>query len=73
MSVEPGFGGQAFLDEAYGRIRRDWEVYLTATPLPVKIEVDGGIGKKNVREILRWQAPIYLLQDARYSRKEKHW
>ena len=52
MSVEPGFGGQSFLPEAYGRIRKIRE-YLDRHQLAARLEVDGGIGKKNVREALK--------------------
>ena len=51
MSVEPGFGGQSFLPEAYGRIRKIRE-YLDRHQLAARLEVDGGIGKKNVREVM---------------------
>ena len=64
MSVEPGFGGQSFLPEAYGRIRKTRE-YLDRHQLAARLEVDGGIGKKNVQP-----APMYLLQAARYSVSE---
>lgn len=53
MSVEPGFGGQKFMDEAYERIssiRR----YLDENELDnVIIEVDGGIGDCNVEDVLK--------------------
>lgn len=59
MSVEPGFGGQAFIPEAYERIRRMRE-YIDAHGLSVKIEVDGGVGKKNVREVMKAGADVFV-------------
>lgn len=59
MSVEPGFGGQAFIPSAYERIRQMRE-YIDAHGLNVKIEVDGGVGKKNVREVLNAGADVFV-------------
>lgn len=59
MSVEPGFGGQAFIPGSYERIRQMRE-YIDAHDLNVKIEVDGGVGKKNVREVLNAGADVFV-------------
>lgn len=59
MSVEPGFGGQAFIPESYERIRQMRE-YIDTHDLNVKIEVDGGVGKKNVREVLNAGADVFV-------------
>ena len=59
MSVEPGFGGQPFIPEAYDRIRRMRE-YIDSHGLSVKIEVDGGVGKKNVREVMKAGADVFV-------------
>lgn len=59
MSVEPGFGGQAFIPGSYERIRRMRE-YIDTHGLNVKIEVDGGVGKKNVREVLNAGADVFV-------------
>lgn len=44
MSVNPGFGGQAFIPEAEERVRR---VRVMAAGRPIRIEVDGGVGPAN--------------------------
>lgn len=59
MSVEPGFGGQAFIPGSYERIRQMRE-YIGTHDLNVKIEVDGGVGKKNVREVLNAGADVFV-------------
>lgn len=59
MSVEPGFGGQAFIPSSYERIRQMRE-YIDTHDLNVKIEVDGGVGKKNVREVLNAGADVFV-------------
>lgn len=68
MSVEPGFGGQTFMGEAYGRIRQLRE-YIDRNEPGVKIEVDGGIGKKNVREVLQAGADICVAGSAVFKKR----
>lgn len=68
MSVEPGFGGQLFMEEAYGRIRKLRE-YIDKNCPSVKIEVDGGIGKKNVREVLQAGADICVAGSAVFKKR----
>lgn len=68
MSVEPGFGGQSFLPEAYERIRRVRE-YLTEHQLTTRLEVDGGIGKKNVREVMEAGADVFVAGSAVFRKR----
>ncbi|MGN0376852.1 MAG: ribulose-phosphate 3-epimerase [Suilimivivens sp.] len=68
MSVEPGFGGQPFMEEAYGRIRQLRE-YIDRNHPGVKIEVDGGIGKKNVREVIKAGADICVAGSAVFKKR----
>lgn len=68
MSVEPGFGGQAFMPEAYGRIRQLRD-YIDSKGYQVKIEVDGGIGKKNVREVIGAGADICVAGSAVFKKR----
>ncbi|MGL4343358.1 MAG: ribulose-phosphate 3-epimerase [Metamycoplasmataceae bacterium] len=46
MSVEPGFGGQTFIEESLDKIKM-LKKYLQENKLPTLIEVDGGINEKN--------------------------
>lgn len=68
MSVEPGAGGQPFMPEAYERIRQLRD-YIDAHELPVKIEVDGGVGKKNVRKIIDAGADIFVAGSAVFKKR----
>lgn len=68
MSVEPGFGGQPFMPEAYDRIRQ-LRSYLDEKGLPVKIEVDGGLGKKNVREVIEAGADVCVAGSAVFKKR----
>lgn len=51
MSVEPGFGGQAFIPESLDKIRELRQI-LDERGLDTLIEVDGGIYHTNVRDVL---------------------
>lgn len=68
MSVEPGFGGQSFLPEAYGRIRKIRE-YLDRHQLAARLEVDGGIGKKNIREVMAAGANVFVAGSAVFRKR----
>lgn len=50
MSVEPGFGGQQFIDNAYYKIER-LRKYIDEHNLSTLIEVDGGINASNVKKV----------------------
>lgn len=51
MSVEPGFGGQKYIEESTERIRRVRRM-LDERSLSVDLEVDGGINVENVSVVL---------------------
>lgn len=68
MSVEPGFGGQTFMPEAYERIRQ-LRNHIDENRLPVKIEVDGGVGKKNVREVIAAGTDICVAGSAVFKKR----
>lgn len=68
MSVEPGFGGQAFLPESYERIRQ-LKDYINRNHLPIKIEVDGGIDKNNVKEVIGAGADICVAGSAVFRKQ----
>ena len=45
MSVEPGFGGQSFIENSLDKIK-ELRKYIDENKLPVDIEVDGGINEE---------------------------
>ena len=47
MSVNPGWGGQAFIPEVLDKVRR-LRTEIDAGGLPVEIEIDGGISTRTV-------------------------
>jgi len=50
MSVNPGFGGQKFIEGALPKIRQAKEMIRAIAP-QVLLEVDGGVTLKNIRSI----------------------
>lgn len=59
MSVEPGFGGQAFQPSCIPKIRRLSDE-IRRLGSQTEIEVDGGIGLANIREVARAGADILV-------------
>ena len=51
MSVEPGLGGQKYMEDATGRITKTREL-INKRGLDIDVEVDGGICKDNLKMIL---------------------
>lgn len=63
MTVEPGFGGQAYLPQSTERIRRVRE-YLTAHQLSTDLEVDGGIKLDNLALVTEAGANVIVAGSA---------
>lgn len=51
MSVEPGFGGQSFMDNSLDKVRRLRD-YIDQNKLDVLIEIDGGIKTHNLKKVV---------------------
>ena len=51
MSVNPGFGGQAFLPGTLAKLR-EARALIAAQDRPIRLEVDGGVGPDNIAEIV---------------------
>ena len=59
MTVEPGFGGQPFIEASYDRIKAV-RAMLTERGLDTDIQVDGGITKENVRSVIAAGANVIV-------------
>jgi ribulose-phosphate 3-epimerase len=66
MSIHPGYSGQPFLEETYGRLKR----LRLALPEDVLIQVDGGIGAENVKELYDHGAKLLVAASAIFSRED---
>jgi ribulose-phosphate 3-epimerase len=63
MSVEPGFGGQAFMPEVLAKVEaaREW---VEQRGLPTDIEIDGGITPGNARLVFEAGANVLVAGSA---------
>ncbi len=69
MSVNPGFGGQHFIENSLEKIRR-LHRRITDAGLNVQIEVDGGIKEENIAEASRAGADIFVAGSAIFQRPD---
>lgn len=67
MSVEPGFGGQAFLPDSIDRLRALREMIDAR---PIEIAVDGGIHPGNVRSVVDAGANIVIAGSAIFGQPD---
>ena len=51
MSVEPGFGGQKFIENSIERAK-DLKALIDASGLRIDLEIDGGINLDNVTDVM---------------------
>jgi ribulose-phosphate 3-epimerase len=66
MSVNPGFGGQKFIPYCLDKIREIKEFSNKLNPL-LLIEVDGGVDKTNVKEIIEAGANVIVAGSAVFN------
>ena len=59
MSVNPGFAGQPFIPASTQRVR-ELRRMISARKLKVEIAIDGGIGEKNIREVVAAGARVIV-------------
>ena len=59
MSVNPGFGGQSFIENSYGRLQH-LATLREERELSFLIEVDGGVGVKNIEKVTQSGAEVLV-------------
>jgi ribulose-phosphate 3-epimerase len=64
MTVNPGFGGQAFIPAMVDKIRR---VRAMIGERPIELEVDGGIGRHNADVVVEAGANVLVAGSAIFS------
>jgi ribulose-phosphate 3-epimerase len=63
MSVNPGFGGQSFIDGALRKVERVRKL-IDATGRDIRLEVDGGIKVDNIRRVADAGADTFVAGSA---------
>jgi ribulose-phosphate 3-epimerase len=66
MSVNPGFGGQKFIANAYKKIR-DLKMLIQVSRANTIIEVDGGVAPDNIEKLLHSGAQALVAGNAVFS------
>ncbi len=63
MSVNPGFGGQKFIPSTLVKLREARRM-IDDSGLPIRLEVDGGVGTGNIRAIAEAGADTFVAGSA---------
>lgn len=69
MTVEPGFGGQSFLDVSLPKVRRAREM-VTKSGLDVWIQVDGGVSAETIERCADAGADVFVAGSAVYGAED---
>jgi ribulose-phosphate 3-epimerase len=69
MTVEPGFGGQPFLDVCLPKIRRAREL-IADSGRQVWLQVDGGVSGKTIERCAEAGADVFVAGSAVYSAED---
>ncbi|RYE43266.1 MAG: ribulose-phosphate 3-epimerase [Hyphomicrobiales bacterium] len=69
MSVNPGFGGQSFIDSALRKIE-DVRRRIDATGKDIRLEVDGGIKTDNIRRVADAGADTFVAGSAIFGKPD---
>jgi ribulose-phosphate 3-epimerase len=73
MSVNPGFGGQAFIPQALAKLaaaRARIDVWSQSTGKAIHLEVDGGVKVDNIRSIAAAGADTFVAGSAIFGAKD---
>uniref|UniRef100_UPI00404A523B ribulose-phosphate 3-epimerase n=1 Tax=Gelidibacter sp. TaxID=2018083 RepID=UPI00404A523B len=59
MSVNPGFGGQSFIENTYEKVRQ-LKALITKKGATTLIEIDGGVTNKNAKQLVEAGADVLV-------------
>ena len=69
MTVEPGFGGQPFIESMLSKIRRAREL-VGARGLNLRVQVDGGITSQTIERAAQAGADVFVAGSAVYRAED---
>lgn len=70
MTVNPGFGGQAFLPSIVPKIHRVREL-IDASGCAIELEVDGGVSPKTTPEVVQAGARVLVVGNAIFGQRDR--
>jgi ribulose-phosphate 3-epimerase len=69
MSVNPGFGGQSFIASTLPKLAKV-KALIKASGRDIRLEVDGGVSEKNIREIAAAGADTFVAGSAIFGKPD---
>jgi ribulose-phosphate 3-epimerase len=69
MSVNPGFGGQSFIDSAFRKIEQARKL-IDSSGRDIRLEVDGGIKPDNIRQVANAGADTFVAGSAIFGKPD---
>jgi ribulose-phosphate 3-epimerase len=69
MSVNPGFGGQAFIPEALNKLREARKI-IDDSGRDIRLEVDGGVKAENIGEVAAAGADTFVAGSAIFGKDD---
>ncbi len=69
MSVNPGFGGQAYIPNSLKRVR-EARALIDAHNPACELEIDGGIGRKNIAEVVAAGVDVVVMGSSIFGAKD---
>lgn len=69
MSVNPGFGGQKFIPHTLQKLRQARQI-IDNSGLDIRLEIDGGVTTRNIREIAEAGADTFVAGSAIFGAED---
>jgi ribulose-phosphate 3-epimerase len=69
MSVNPGFGGQKFIPSTLDKLKQARKI-IDDSGLDIRLQVDGGVGVGNIREVAAAGADTFVAGSAIFSQPD---
>ena len=69
MSVNPGFGGQEFIPSTLKKLEKVRKI-IDDSERSIRLQVDGGVNEKNIREIARAGADTFVAGSAIFGKQD---
>ncbi len=71
MSVNPGFGGQKFIPHVLDKARQVRKM-IDASGRDIRLEIDGGVGPANIREVAEAGVDTFVAGSAVFSKRNEN-